>query len=177
MQGTEIPDQKMFLVWSTASFEAFNFGVFMERMTTSHANSEARVTSQYWGYRELLADEVETVYGGGDGAGGEPRSYDAASSPTPSTPSTINPTFAGQPSTPDTTNSGVPRDLCVAAVNGLVGGLSGKAGGFKGGFLGGFIGTGLAETICPRADSGSGNGGDYGPGTTTAGDASVSDMA
>ena len=72
MQGTEIPDQKMFLVWSTASYKAFNFGAFMERMTTSHANSEARVTTQYWGYRELLADEVETVYGGGDGAGGEP---------------------------------------------------------------------------------------------------------
>ena len=38
--------------------------------TTSHATSEAKVTSHYWGYRELTADEVSAVAGGYDGNGG-----------------------------------------------------------------------------------------------------------
>ena len=38
--------------------------------TTSHATSEAKVTSHYWGYRELTADEVSVVTGGYDGNGG-----------------------------------------------------------------------------------------------------------
>jgi hypothetical protein len=37
--------------------------------TTSHATSEAKVTSHYWGYRELTADEVSAVAGGGDFSG------------------------------------------------------------------------------------------------------------
>jgi hypothetical protein len=38
--------------------------------TTSHATSEAKVTSHYWGCRELTADEVSAVSGGYDGDGG-----------------------------------------------------------------------------------------------------------
>ena len=38
--------------------------------TTSHATGEAKVTSHYWGYRELSADEVYAVAGGYDGNGG-----------------------------------------------------------------------------------------------------------
>lgn len=37
--------------------------------TTSHATSGAKVTSAYWGYRELSADEVIAVAGGGDFSG------------------------------------------------------------------------------------------------------------
>jgi hypothetical protein len=37
--------------------------------TTSYATSEAKVTSHYWGYRELTADEVSAVAGGGDFSG------------------------------------------------------------------------------------------------------------
>jgi hypothetical protein len=36
---------------------------------TSHATSGAKVTSHYWGYRELSADEVCAVSGGGDFSG------------------------------------------------------------------------------------------------------------
>jgi hypothetical protein len=45
--------------------------------TTSHATSEAKVTSHYWGYRELTADEVSAVAGGdiGDYADGGDRGY------------------------------------------------------------------------------------------------------
>jgi hypothetical protein len=44
---------------------------FMETSTTtSHATCEAKVTSHYWGYRELTADEVSAVAGGYDGNGG-----------------------------------------------------------------------------------------------------------
>ncbi len=39
-------------------------------ITTSRATSEAKVTSHYWGYRELTADEVSAVAGGYDGNGG-----------------------------------------------------------------------------------------------------------
>lgn len=47
--------------------------------TTSHATSEAKVTSHYWGYRELTADEVSAVSGGdiGDYADGGDRGYGA----------------------------------------------------------------------------------------------------
>ena len=38
--------------------------------TTSHPTSEAKVTSHYWGYRELTANEVTVVAGGYDGNGG-----------------------------------------------------------------------------------------------------------
>jgi hypothetical protein len=49
----------------------FHFGVFMELNTsTSHATSGAKVTSHYWGYRELSAGEVLAVAGGIDGTGG-----------------------------------------------------------------------------------------------------------
>ena len=44
--------------------------------TTSHATSEAKVTSAYWGYRELTADEVSAVAGGDDGDGGSADSGD-----------------------------------------------------------------------------------------------------
>ena len=45
--------------------------------TTSHATSEAKVTSAYWGYRELTADEICAVAGGdiGDYADGGDRGY------------------------------------------------------------------------------------------------------
>lgn len=36
--------------------------------TTSHATSEAKVTSHYWGYRELTDCEISAV-SGGDGSG------------------------------------------------------------------------------------------------------------
>ena len=45
--------------------------------TTSHATSEAKVTSAYWGYRELTADEVSAVAGGDDGDGGSADSGDS----------------------------------------------------------------------------------------------------
>ena len=47
--------------------------------TTSHATSDAKVTSHYWGYRELTADEVSAVAGGdiGDYADGGDRGYGA----------------------------------------------------------------------------------------------------
>ncbi len=47
--------------------------------TTSHATSEAKVTSAYWGYRELTADEISAVAGGdiGDYADGGDRGYGA----------------------------------------------------------------------------------------------------
>jgi hypothetical protein len=48
----------------------FHFGVFMElNTTTSHAISEAKVTSHYWGYRELSANEVLAGNGAGDFSG------------------------------------------------------------------------------------------------------------
>ena len=147
----------------------------MERMTTSHANSEARVTTQYWGYRELSADEVETVHGGGDGA--DYVSYGF----TPSIPSTINPTYAGQPRTPDIANTvtpstGTPSGPCTVAANALGSGIGNRLGGFWGGVVGSLAGTLAAEIGCPRSDGGAG-GGSYGKDTTTAGDASDSNCA
>ncbi len=45
--------------------------------TTSRATGEAKVTSHYWGYRELTADEISAVAGGdiGDYADGGDRGY------------------------------------------------------------------------------------------------------
>lgn len=45
--------------------------------TTSHATSGAKVTSHYWGYREMTADEVSAVSGGdiGDYSDGGDRGY------------------------------------------------------------------------------------------------------
>jgi hypothetical protein len=45
--------------------------------TTSHATGEAKVTSHYWGYRELTAAEALAVSGGdiGDYANGGDRGY------------------------------------------------------------------------------------------------------
>lgn len=37
--------------------------------STSHATSGAKVTSHYWGYRELSFDETAAVAGGGDFSG------------------------------------------------------------------------------------------------------------
>ncbi len=50
--------------------------------TTSHATSEAKVTSVYWGYRELTADEICAVAGGdiGDYADGGDRGYGGGTS-------------------------------------------------------------------------------------------------
>lgn len=54
----------------------------METMTTeSHVNSETRVTTHYWGYRELSENELLNVGGGdvGDYADGGDRGYDSGS--------------------------------------------------------------------------------------------------
>ena len=39
----------------------------MEMKSTSQPTGEAKVTTHYWGYRELSAEEVTKVAGGDDG--------------------------------------------------------------------------------------------------------------
>ena len=125
------------------------------------------------GIRSLDADEIKYV---GGGESGDYEIYAVASNPTPtpSTPSTINPTFSGQPRAPDNTNTGIPNGACEVATNAFGSGLGNRLGGFWGGAFGAIAGS-VVGLACPRADSGSSSG--YGPDTSMAGDPSNANFA
>jgi hypothetical protein len=117
--------------------------------TTSHATSEAKVTSHYWGYRELTADEASAVSGGdiGDYADGGDRGYGAG---------------------PGDGNSGggLASNVAgpgLAAVGGMI--ATAAAGGLIGAIGAGIATVGAAissvgnQPAGPKSDPGKGNGG------------------